>query len=285
MIIEPKILNNICITAHPEGCEKEVRKQIDYCLSKPKLNGIKNALIIGCSGGYGLASRIALAFAGNATTLGVSLEKEAQGKRTASPGWYNNVAFSKIAKEHGIKEKTLNIDAFINSSKESVIEEAKKLFNGKIDAVIYSLASPVRMDEADGILYRSTLKPLETPFDGIGIDFLTEEITKVHVDPANEEELKATIKVMGGEDWKLWTKALIEADLLSENSVNIAYSYIGPEMTKAVYRDGTIGKAKDDLEKTAQHARPALAAGAPRKCHLAPSHPLIFNLFGMCNRL
>ena len=251
MIIEPKVLNNICITAHPLGCEKEVQKQIDYIKKQKKLDNIKNALIIGCSGGYGLASRIALAFSANTATIGVSLEKEAQGKRTATPGWYNNEAFSKIAKKEGVSEKTFNLDAFLNESKETVINEAKNFFDGKIDVVIYSLASPVRMDEKDGILYRSTLKPLGSPFLGMGVDFLSEKITEVKVDPANEEELKSTIKVMGGEDWKLWTEALINADLLSENAINIAYSYIGPEITKGVYRDGTIGKAKDHLDDTA----------------------------------
>lgn len=253
MIIQPKVLNGICTTAHPDGCYKEVLRQINYIKSKSKILKIKNALIIGCSGGYGLASRIAIAFSNNATTLGVSYEKEASEKRSATPGWYNNKAFSELAAKEGLKEVTLNIDAFLNASKETVINEAKKLFNGKIDIVIYSLASPVRMDEKDNVLYRSALKPIGKTFQGLGVDFMTEELSEVTVQPANDEEIKSTVKVMGGEDWKLWTEALLKSELLSENCINIAYSYIGPEMTKGVYRDGTIGKAKDHLEETAKN--------------------------------
>lgn len=253
MIVEPKILNNICITAHPLGCKKEVENQINYVKSQPKIkSNVKNALILGASGGYGLASRIAIAYGLGAKTIGVSFEKPATERRTATPGWYNNEAFSKFAKRDGIEEKTLILDAFLNASKEEVIKEAKSFFDGKIDLFIYSLAAPVRMDEKTGILYRSTLKPIGKTYNGMGIDFMTEELLNVSIEPANEEDIKNTVKVMGGEDWKLWTDALIDADMLSENAINIAYSYIGPEMTKAVYRDGTIGKAKDDLEKTAR---------------------------------
>lgn len=252
MIVEPKILNNICITAHPLGCKKEVENQINYVKSQPKIkSNVKNALILGASGGYGLASRIAIAYGLGAKTIGVSFEKPATERRTATPGWYNNEAFSEFAKRDGIEEKTLILDAFLNASKEEVIKEAKSFLDGKIDLFIYSLAAPVRMDEKTGILYRSTLKPIGKTYNGMGIDFMTEELLNVSIEPANEEDIKNTIKVMGGEDWQLWTDALINADMLSKNAINIAYSYIGPEMTKAVYRDGTIGKAKDDLEKTA----------------------------------
>lgn len=252
MIIEPKILNNVCTTAHPIGCAKEVENQINYIKSLPKIKNcrVKNALILGASGGYGLASRIALAYGCGANTLGVSFEKAATDRRTATPGWYNNKAFSEIAKKDSIEEKTLILDAFLNASKEEVIRESEKFFDGKIDIIIYSLAAPVRMDESTGTLYRSSLKPLGNLFTGTGVDFITEELSEVTIQPANEEELKATVKVMGGEDWELWTEALLKANLLAENSINIAYSYIGPEMTKSIYREGTIGKAKDNLEAT-----------------------------------
>lgn len=253
MIVEPKILNNVCTTAHPIGCAKEVENQINYIKSLPKIKNskVKNALILGASGGYGLASRIAIAYGLGANTLGVSFEKAATDRRTGTPGWYNNKAFSEIAKKDGLKEKTLILDAFLNASKEEVIKQAKEFFNGKIDIIIYSLAAPVRMDETTGTLYRSALKPLGKPFTGTGVDFMTEELSEVTIQPANEDELKSTVKVMGGEDWELWTEAIIKADLMAENAVNIAYSYIGPEMTKSIYRDGTIGKAKDHLEATA----------------------------------
>ena len=253
MVVEPKILNNICITAHPLGCAKEVEKQINYVKSKPKVkSNVKNALILGASGGYGLASRIAISYGLGAKTLSVSFEKAATERRTATPGWYNNEAFSSFAQKDGVKDKNLILDAFLNASKEEVIKEAKSFFNGeKIDLVIYSLAAPVRTDESTGTVYRSSLKPIGKKYNGIGVDFMTEELLEVSIEPANEDDIKSTVKVMGGEDWKLWTDALLNADMLSENAINIAYSYIGPEMTKAVYRDGTIGKAKDHLEATA----------------------------------
>ncbi|WP_300757601.1 enoyl-ACP reductase FabV [uncultured Brachyspira sp.] len=253
MVVEPKILNNICITAHPLGCAKEVEKQINYVKSKPKVkSNVKNALILGASGGYGLASRIAISYGLGAKTLSVSFEKAATERRTATPGWYNNEAFSSFAEKDGVKDKNLILDAFLNASKEEVIKEAKSFFNGeKIDLVIYSLAAPVRTDESTGTVYRSSLKPIGKKYNGIGVDFMTEELLEVSIEPANEDDIKSTVKVMGGEDWKLWTDALLNADMLSENAINIAYSYIGPEMTKAVYRDGTIGKAKDHLEAAA----------------------------------
>ena len=253
MVVEPKILNNICITAHPLGCAKEVENQINYVKSKPKVkSNVKNALILGASGGYGLASRIAAAYGLGAKTIGVSFEKEATGKRTATPGWYNNEAFAKCCERDGIEQKNLILDAFLNASKEEVIKEAKSFFNGeKIDLVIYSLAAPARMDESTGTLYRSALKPIGKTYNGIGIDFMTEELLNVKIEPANDEEINATVKVMGGEDWELWTNALLDADLLSENAVNIAYSYIGPQMTRDIYREGTIGRAKDHIEAAA----------------------------------
>lgn len=252
MIVAPKILNNICTTAHPLGCRKEVENQINYVKSKGKIkSNVKNALILGSSGGYGLASRIAIAYGLGAKTMGVSLEKAATERRTATPGWYNNMAFSEFAKRDGIEELSLNLDAFLNASKEEVIKEAKKFFDGKIDLFIYSLAAPVRTDEKTGTLYRSALKPIGKKYEGMGIDFMTEELLNVSIEPANDDDIKNTVKVMGGEDWELWTNALLEADMLAENAINIAYSYIGPEITKAVYREGTIGRAKDDIESTA----------------------------------
>lgn len=252
MIVAPKILNNICTTAHPLGCRKEVENQINYVKSKGKIkSNVKNALILGSSGGYGLASRIAIAYGLGAKTMGVSLEKAATERRTATPGWYNNMAFSEFAKRDGIEELSLNLDAFLNASKEEVIKEAKKFFDGKIDLFIYSLAAPVRTDEKTGTLYRSALKPICKKYEGMGIDFMTEELLNVSIEPASDDDIRNTVKVMGGEDWELWTNALLEADLLAENAINIAYSYIGPEITKAVYREGTIGRAKDDIESTA----------------------------------
>ena len=252
MVVKPQIANNVCRTSHPLGCKKEVENQINYVKSKGKIkSNIKNALILGGSGGYGLASRIVLAYGMNANTLSVSFERAASEEKTATPGWYNNMAFSEFAKKDNLKEKTIVGDAFLESSKENIIKEAKNFFDGKIDCVIYSLATGIRKDEKEGITYRSTLKPIGKDYSGLGVDFMTEELIEVKMPAANEEEIKATVKVMGGDDWKLWIEALIKEDMLAENALTLAYSYIGPEMTKAIYRDGTIGRAKDDLEETA----------------------------------
>ncbi|MEI0606820.1 trans-2-enoyl-CoA reductase family protein [Brachyspira pulli] len=252
MVVKPQIANNVCRTSHPTGCAKEVENQINYVKSKPKINSnIKNALILGASGGYGLASRIVLAYGMGASTLGVSFERAATEEKTGTPGWYNNKAFSEYAKRDGLKEKTIIGDAFLQSSKENIIKEAKEFFGGKIDCVIYSLATGIRKDEKEGITYRSALKPVGKDYAGMGVDFMTEELIEVKMPAASEEEIKATVKVMGGDDWRLWIEALIKEDMLSENALTLAYSYIGPEMTKDIYRDGTIGKAKDDLEATA----------------------------------
>ena len=252
MVVKPQIANNVCKTSHPTGCAKEVENQINYVKKHPKIkSNIKNALILGSSGGYGLASRIVLAYAMGANTLGVSFERAATEDRTATPGWYNNKAFSENAKKDGLKEKTIVGDAFLESSKANIIKEAKEFFDGKIDCVIYSLATGIRKDEKEGITYRSTLKPIGKDYSGMGVDFMKEELIEVKMPAASEEEIKATVKVMGGDDWRLWIEDLIKADMLSENALTLAYSYIGHEMTKAIYRDGTIGKAKDDLEATA----------------------------------
>lgn len=252
MVVKPQIMNNVCKTSHPAGCTKDVENQINYVKSQPKIKAnIKNALILGSSGGYGLASRIVLAYGIGADTMGVSFERAASEERTATPGWYNNKAFSEYAKKDGIKEKTIVGDAFLKSSKENIIKEAREFFGGKIDCLIYSLATGMRKDEKDGITYHSTLKPIGKDYDGFGADFMKEELINVKMPAANDDEIKATIKVMGGEDWKDWIDMLIKEDMLSENAFTLAYSYIGPEMTKVIYREGTIGKAKDHLEETA----------------------------------
>ena len=252
MVVKPQIINNVCKTSHPTGCAKEVENQINYVKSQPKIkSNIKNALVLGASGGYGLASRIVLAYAMGADTMGVSFERAASEDRTGTPGWYNNKAFSEYAKRDGLKEKTIIGDAFLRESKANIIKEAKEFFGGKIDCLIYSLATGIRKDENDGITYRSTLKPIGKDYDGFGADFMKEELINVKMPAASDEDIKSTVKVMGGEDWKEWIDMLIKEDMLSENAITLAYSYIGPEMTKAIYRDGTIGKAKDNLEETA----------------------------------
>lgn len=250
MIIEPRMRGFICLTAHPKGCEQSVLNQINYVKSKGQINGPKNVLVIGASTGFGLASRITSAFGSNASTIGVFFEKPPMDGKTASPGWYNSAAFQNEAKKAGIYAKSINGDAFSNEVKEKTIATIKADL-GKIDLVIYSLASPVRMHPKTGFLHRSVLKPIGNVYTNKTVDFHTGVVSTVSIDPCNVEDIENTVAVMGGEDWEMWMDALVEAGVLADNAMTVAYSYIGPSLTEAVYRKGTIGAAKDHLEATA----------------------------------
>jgi enoyl-[acyl-carrier protein] reductase/trans-2-enoyl-CoA reductase (NAD+) len=240
----------ICLTAHPAGCEQNVKNQIAYVQSKGSIDGPKRVLVIGASTGFGLASRITSAFGSNAATLGVFFEKAPAEGKTASPGWYNSAAFEKEATKAGLYAKSINGDAFSNEVKQQAIDLIKADM-GQIDLVIYSLASPVRMHPGTGVLHRSTLKPIGGTFTNKTVDFHTGNVTQVSIEPANQEDIDNTVVVMGGEDWSMWMNALKDANVLAEGATTVAYSYIGPEVTEAVYRKGTIGQAKDHLEATA----------------------------------
>ena len=250
MIIEPRMRGFICLTAHPAGCEQNVKNQIAYVQSKGAIDGPKRVLVIGASTGFGLASRITSAFGSNAATIGVFFEKAPAEGKTASPGWYNSAAFEKEATKAGLYAKSINGDAFSNEVKQQAIDLIKADM-GQIDLVIYSLASPVRMHPTTGVLHRSTLKPIGGTFTNKTVDFHTGNVTQVSIEPANQEDIDNTVVVMGGEDWAMWMNALKEANVLAEGATTVAYSYIGPEVTEAVYRKGTIGRAKDHLEATA----------------------------------
>jgi enoyl-[acyl-carrier protein] reductase/trans-2-enoyl-CoA reductase (NAD+) len=250
MIIEPRMRGFICLTAHPKGCEQNVLNQINYVKSKGKINGAKKVLVIGASTGFGLASRISSAFGCDAATIGVFFEKPSQEGKTASPGWYNSAAFEKFATAEGLYAKSINGDAFSNEIKEQTIELIKKDL-GQVDLVIYSLASPVRTNPNTGITHRSVLKPIGQKFTDKTVDFHTGIVSEVSIEPCNEDDIQNTIAVMGGEDWQMWIDAMKKEGILANNAMTIAYSYIGPEVTEAVYRKGTIGRAKDHLEKTA----------------------------------
>lgn len=250
MIIEPRMRGFICLTAHPAGCEQNVKNQIAYVQSKGSIDGPKRVLVIGASTGFGLASRITSAFGSNAATLGVFFEKAPTEGKTASPGWYNSAAFEKEATKAGLYAKSINGDAFSNEVKQQAIDLIKADM-GQIDLVIYSLASPVRMHPSSGVLHRSTLKPIGGTFTNKTVDFHTGNVTQVSIEPANQEDIDNTVVVMGGEDWSMWMNALKDANVLAEGATTVAYSYIGPEVTEAVYRKGTIGQAKDHLEATA----------------------------------
>ena len=250
MIIEPRMRGFICLTAHPKGCEQSVKNQINYVKSKGTIDGAKKVLVIGASTGFGLASRITSAFGTNASTIGVFFEKPPTEGKTASPGWYNSAAFEKLAHESGLYAKSINGDAFSNEIKQQTIDLIKADL-GQIDLVIYSLASPVRLNPNTGILHRSVLKPIGNTFTNKTVDFHTGNVSEVSIEPANQEDIDNTVVVMGGEDWQMWMNALNEAGVLAKNALTLAYSYIGPEVTEAVYRKGTIGRAKDHLEATA----------------------------------
>jgi enoyl-[acyl-carrier protein] reductase/trans-2-enoyl-CoA reductase (NAD+) len=250
MIIEPRMRGFICLTAHPKGCEQNVKNQIEYVKSKGKINGPKRVLVIGASTGFGLASRITSAFGSDAATIGVFFEKAPSEGKTASPGWYNSAAFEVEATKAGLYAKSINGDAFSNEVKQQTIDMIKADL-GQIDLIIYSLASPVRQHPVTGVLHRSTLKPIGSTFTNKTVDFHTGNVTSISIEPANEEDIANTVVVMGGEDWSMWMDALKGAGVLAEGATTIAYSYIGPEVTEAVYRKGTIGRAKDHLEATA----------------------------------
>ncbi|WP_428225533.1 enoyl-ACP reductase FabV [Flavobacterium sp.] len=250
MIIEPRMRGFICLTAHPEGCAQSVKNQINYVTSKGKINSPKRVLVVGASTGFGLASRITAAFGNDAATIGVFFEKEPAEGKTATPGWYNSAAFEQEAKKAGLYAKSINGDAFSKEIKQQTIDMIKADL-GQVDLVVYSLASPVRMHPETGVLHRSSLKPIGQVFSDKTVDFHTGKVSEVSIQPAEQEDIDNTVVVMGGEDWMMWMEAMKAAGVLAEGAQTVAYSYIGPEVTEAVYRKGTIGRAKDHLEATA----------------------------------
>lgn len=262
MVIQPKIRGFICTNAHPVGCAAHVQQQIDYVKQQniTATDGPKNVLVIGASTGYGLASRIVSAFGYNANTLGVFFEKQGTERKTASAGWYNTAAFQQAADSAGLWSKNINGDAFSNELKQQAIDTIKNEM-GKVDLIIYSLASPRRTDPNTGEVYSSVLKPIGQSVTTKNLNTSKRVIDEVSVEAANEEEIANTIKVMGGEDWQMWIDALQQADVLADNFKTTAYTYIGKELTWPIYGHATIGKAKEDLDRAAaeiNHANSAL---------------------------
>lgn len=250
MIIEPKMRGFICLTAHPGGCSQNVVNQIKYVKEKGAINGPKKVLVIGGSTGFGLASRITAAFGSGAATIGVFFEKPPKDGKTASPGWYNSAAFEEQAALAGLYAKSINGDAFSNEIKEKTFDLIKNDL-AQVDLVVYSLASPVRTHPVTGMVHRSVLKPIGNSFSNKTVDFHTGNVSNISIEPGTDEDIANTVAVMGGEDWAMWLKELKLRGLLSPNAITVAYSYIGPSLTEAVYRKGTIGRAKDHLEATA----------------------------------
>ncbi|MGH1484637.1 MAG: enoyl-ACP reductase FabV [Cellvibrionaceae bacterium] len=267
MVISPKVRGFICTNAHPQGCAANVQQQIDYIKSQfsekgqssDKGQGPKNVLVIGASTGYGLASRITAAFGYGANTLGVFFEKPPTERKTGSAGYYNSAAFEDAAKAAGLYTKSINGDAFSTACKDQVVDLIKADM-GKVDLVIYSLASPRRTDPVSGEIYSSTLKPIGESYTAKNLNTDTQVVGEVTVEPASEEEIATTVKVMGGEDWQLWIDALSSADVLAEGAQTVAYTYLGEKLTWPIYGHATIGKAKEDLDRAATELRTQLSS-------------------------
>ena len=259
MIIKPRIRQNICITSHPVGCAAQVRAQIDYVRQRAKIEGPKKVLVIGASNGYGLAARIMSAFASDAATIGLAFEKPGTERRTATAGWYNSEAFRHAAQAAGLSAWNVNGDAFSEETKSETMALIKDRL-GQVDFLIYSIAAPRRIDPETGEIYSSVIKPIGSPFTAKTVDFLSGVVSEVTAEPATEEQIAHTIKVMGGEDWMLWVDRLLAENLLTRGFQTVAFSYIGSEQTRALYRDGTIGAAKKDLEQKAADINSMLKA-------------------------
>lgn len=250
MIIKPKIRGFICTTAHPEGCTKHVMQWIEYVKKQSCLGeGPKKVLVIGASTGFGLGSRIVAAFGMGAKTVGVFFEKPANRKRTASAGWYNAAAFEKAAHDEELYAKSINGDAFSEAIKQKTIDLIKNDWQGNVDLVIYSIASPRRIHPKSGEVFNSVLKPIGQQYRSKTVNVMTGKVSEIFIEPANEKEIKDTEAVMGGEDWILWVDTLLKNNCLAKGVKAVTFTYIGPELTHAIYRNGTIGRAKLHLEK------------------------------------
>ena len=259
MIIKPKIRGFVCVTSHPIGCAAHVQEWIDHVKARDPISaGPKKVLVIGGSTGYGLASRIAAAFGSGAATLGVFFERPSEEGRPATPGWYNTIGFTRAARAAGLYAHNLNGDAFSADIKRQAIERIRQDL-GPIDLVVYSLASPRRTHPETGVVHKSVLKPIGSAYTNKTVDTDQGVVSTITIEPANEQEIEDTVAVMGGEDWEMWIEALAEAGLLAPGFQTLAYSYIGPEVTWAIYKNGTIGRAKNDLERAARSLSVRLA--------------------------
>lgn len=259
MIIKPRVRGFLCTTTHPAGCDANVRAQIDYVKARGPIDGgPKRVLVIGASTGYGLASRITAAFGAGASTLGIFFEKEGSEKKPGTAGWYNSAAFHKYAEAEGLYAKSINGDAFSDEIKQKAIDTIRADL-GQVDLVVYSLAAPRRQHPVTGVVHNSTLKPIGQATTQRGVNTDKGEIQDYHLEAATQEEIDNTVAVMGGEDWQMWIEALDEAGVLAEGAKTTAYTYIGEKITWDIYWHGTIGAAKQDLDKRVIDIRERLA--------------------------
>lgn len=274
MIVSPKIRGFICTTAHPEGCAKHVEEQISFVEGRGEIvGGPKKVLVIGSSTGYGLSSRIAAAFGAKAATVGVFFERPGAEDKCATAGWYNTVAFEREAAAAGLYARSFNGDAFSDEVKQQVIAAIKEDL-GQVDLVVYSLASPRRTDPKSGEVYKSVLKPIGGTYTNKTLNTTTGAVDEVTIPPAEGDDVAQTVSVMGGEDWEMWIDAMLKAGVLAEDVQTVAYSYIGPEVTWPIYKNGTIGKAKEDVER-AQAALDAKLAPISGKAWVSVNKALV----------
>ena len=260
MVIKPKVRGFLCTTTHPVGCDANVKRQIEHVQSKGAVaDGPKRVLVLGASTGYGLASRITAAFGSGASTLGVFFEKEGNERKPGTAGWYNSAAFHRYAEEAGLYAKSLNGDAFSDEVKAQVIDVIKEDL-GQVDLVVYSLAAPRRTHPKTGVVHSSTLKPIGSAATQKGVNTDKGTIQEFHLEPASQEEIDNTVAVMGGEDWQMWIEALADAGVLADGAKTTAYTYIGEKITWDIYWHGTIGAAKQDLDKRVMDIRARMAS-------------------------
>jgi len=260
MIIKPRVRGFLCTTTHPDGCDANVKRQIMHVRNQgPVSKGPKRVLVIGASTGYGLASRITAAFGCGAATLGIFFEKPGKEKKTGTAGWYNSAAFHRYAEQEGLYAKSINGDAFSDAVKQQAIDVIKTDM-GQVDLVIYSLAAPRRQHPVTGVVHDSTLKPVGKDAVQMGVNTDKEEIQEFSLPAATQEEIENTVAVMGGEDWQMWIEALDEAGVLADGAKTTAYTYIGEKLTWDIYWHGTIGVAKQDLDRRVLAIRERLAA-------------------------
>ena len=276
MIIKPKVRGFVCVTAHPTGCAAHIQQQIDHIKARgPIQGGPKRVLVIGASTGYGLASRITAAFGSGAATLGIFFERPSEEGRPATPGWYNSIAFTRAARAAGLYAGNINGDAFSDDIKQQAVATIARDMGGPIDLVVYSLASPRRTHPRTAVVHKSVLKPLGAPYTNKTVDTDKGLVSSVTIEPANEAEAADTVAVMGGEDWEMWIQALADAKLLAPGATAVAYSYIGPVHTWPIYKDGTIGTAKVDLERAARAIDAKLKAHGHGRAFISVNKALV----------
>ncbi len=275
MVIKPKVRGFVCVTAHPAGCAAHVQEQIDHVKAKgPIKDGPKKVLVIGASTGYGLASRITAAFGSNAATMGIFFERPSEEGRSATPGWYNTIAFTRAAQAAGLYARNFNGDAFSHDLKQRVLAAIKSDL-GQVDLVVYSLASPRRIHPVTGTVHKSVLKPIGAAYTNKTVDTDKGVVSDITIEPANEAEIADTTAVMGGEDWEMWINALDEAKLLAPGATSVAYSYIGPEVTWPIYKNGTIGIAKNDLERASRKINAILKVNGYGRAFISVNKALV----------